>query len=786
MSGGTISRHRSLDEERLRNHNSTGTVETDGSASHFEISNWDDTANSNISKSIATSVHRQSSLPLIMTSPSPVGSQQVPSPQTPSGAPFMSPPQFGSVDPVHDLPPELLQAGWRKFWSKRESRPYFFNKLTNESLWEMPQIGGAAHFDRITDPLGIQSSPDPQVSSPVPVSLPVSPSVLQPSPIPQSGPKFGEKRRCSEEGILPNPKRFLLSGPWDLEVPTNVIIWERTPSLMPPPHPDVEQYRANLVSKLRLSYQEMCHSREGIDAPKESFNRWLMERKVCDKGNDPLLPNNCSTAVSQSMFREIMNDIPIKLVRPKFSGDARKQLSKYAEAAKKMIESRNASPESRKIVKWNVEDAFQWLRKTLNATYDDYLERLAHLKQQCQPHLMEAAKASVEGICSKIYSMSCDYAKKIHNKHWSILNQHGIEEITSSLQVTNPKKVFCYPVQFAISSPRLPHVEVLNDKEITHLRYRGDVVRVNSLYFQKLEQLYRWNCTDDRKFDNFLTRVWCMLKRYQTFFGSSPNEGHGTQGALPVSVLESLNKHFGVTFECFASPLNSYFRQYCSAFPDTDSFFGSRGPILNFHPISGSFEANPPYSEELMEATVDHFEKILSESLEPLSFIIFIPEWRDPVPVALAKLEASRFKRKQVLIPAFEHEYRHGFQHICPRQETNVRSVHGTQMIFLQNDTGFARWGPTPERLDAVIEAYKPGRDKEREQSMYPPPQQNQNTVVTSQSDQTQQIQNPTAGPSHAAGQPKNLNVDQPTSSTVGLSPGLTAPINHVSSHRQQ
>lgn len=40
------------------------------------------------------------------------------------------------------------------------------------------------------------------------------------------------------------------------------------------------------------------------------------------------------------MFGEIMNDIPIKLIRPKFSGDARKQLSKYAEAAKKMIDAR--------------------------------------------------------------------------------------------------------------------------------------------------------------------------------------------------------------------------------------------------------------------------------------------------------------------------------------------------------------------------------------------------------------------------------------------------------------
>ena len=40
------------------------------------------------------------------------------------------------------------------------------------------------------------------------------------------------------------------------------------------------------------------------------------------------------------MYREIMNDIPVKLIKPKYSGDARKQLFNYAEAAKKMIETR--------------------------------------------------------------------------------------------------------------------------------------------------------------------------------------------------------------------------------------------------------------------------------------------------------------------------------------------------------------------------------------------------------------------------------------------------------------
>lgn len=92
------------------------------------------------------------------------------------------------------------------------------------------------------------------------------------------------------------------------------------------------------------------------------------------------------------MYKEIMNDIPIKLVRPKFTGDARKQLSRYAEAAKKIMESRNAEAESRKVVKWNVDETFQWLRKTVGATYDDFQDRLAHLKQQCQPHLTETVR----------------------------------------------------------------------------------------------------------------------------------------------------------------------------------------------------------------------------------------------------------------------------------------------------------------------------------------------------------------------------------------------------------
>nr|CAG4643775.1 EOG090X02BU [Lepidurus arcticus] len=602
------------------------------------------------------------------------------------------------LDDIGELTPDLLNQGWRKCWSKRENRYYCWNQRTGESLWELPSA--RPMYDPVSDPLGIGIQP-PQVGG-------------------------GIKRRASEEAMeSPAAKRFVLAGPWDLEVPTNVIIWERLASTVPHPYPDVEILRCSLLAKLRQSYHEMCHSREGVEAPKESFNRWLMERKVVDKGTDPLFPMQCVPEVSQSMYREIMNDLPMKLERPKYTGDARKQLSKYAEAAKKMIESRNATSESRKIVKWNVEDTFQWLRKTVGATYDDFQERLAHLKRQCTPHLTEAAKLSVEGICLKINTLSGEYAKKIKDRQQELYKEQEVPDMDSPPPLLHSRKVWCYPVQLCSPCPRLPPVEFLQDKDQTMLRYKGDAVRINTLHFQKLEQLYRYNCFDDRKFEWFLPRVWCLLKRYHTYLGVAAGEGAGTQGALPVTVFECLQKHFGVTFECFASPMNCYFKQYCSAFPDTDGYFGSRGPILELKAVSGSFEANPPFSEELMEVALSHFEKLLGDSSEPLSFIMLIPEWRDPAPPVLRRLEDSPWKRRQVVVPTYEHEYRHGFQHVVPRSELNVRAAHGTVIVWLQNEAGYARWGPTDERVDALLEAYRPGRERERDkQELLSPPRQ--------------------------------------------------------------
>ena len=41
---------------------------------------------------------------------------------------------------VYDLPPALIEKGWRKWWSQRLNRHYYYNKFSNESVWDEPSI----------------------------------------------------------------------------------------------------------------------------------------------------------------------------------------------------------------------------------------------------------------------------------------------------------------------------------------------------------------------------------------------------------------------------------------------------------------------------------------------------------------------------------------------------------------------------------------------------------------------------------------------------------------------
>lgn len=45
-------------------------------------------------------------------------------------------------------------------------------------------------------------------------------------------------------------------------------------------------------------------------------------------------------------------------------------------------------------------------------------------------------------------------------------------------------------------------------------------------------------------------------------------------------------------------------------------------------------------------------------------------------------------------------------------------------VVWLQNNGGFTRWGPTESRVEALLEAFRPVRDKERDKQLIQPSQQ--------------------------------------------------------------
>lgn len=84
------------------------------------------------------------------------------------------------------------------------------------------------------------------------------------------------------------------------------------------------------------------------------------------------------------------------------------------------------------------------------------------------------------------------------------------------MRLPNQKKVVCYPAYLINPCPKLPAVQMFNDKDAILLRYKGnELLRLSTVFQQKLEILYFYNSRDDRKYVYFLTRVWCMIKRYQ-------------------------------------------------------------------------------------------------------------------------------------------------------------------------------------------------------------------------------------------------------------------------------
>lgn len=191
----------------------------------------------------------------------------------------------------------------------------------------------------------------------------------------------------------------------------------------------------------------------------------------------------------------------------------------------------------------------------------------------------------------------------------------------------------------------------------------------------------------------FEKHLYLVLRRYATMMGGLPAlNAAAFEAPLPPSVMETLNEEMGVCFELCSSPLNTYFLNYCSAFPDTDGVFGSIGGFQEMSASAGVFECHPPCTQEAIDRAADHVNTLLSKASGSFTVVFISPNWVDPPSAGLCLLSSSRFNRSQFLVPRLQHAFVDGVSFLSIpsiTQRRNVMACFDSIVLILQNDSAF-------------------------------------------------------------------------------------------------
>jgi hypothetical protein len=149
--------------------------------------------------------------------------------------------------------------------------------------------------------------------------------------------------------------------------------------------------------------------------------------------------------------------------------------------------------------------------------------------------------------------------------------------------------------------------------------------------------------------------IYRVASRYTSLMVSGAANLHGQ---VPPELLE------GFDGECFASPLNAHLPRFYSPFPEIDAPFGSLGSFFASPPKEGTWECNPPFSEELMCRMVD--------VLIGAKFLI-VPFWEDSAAIQKLMKHPHRVIKKHYYIAGV------GGKRFSPPNPTLVAFVGGDQ-----------------------------------------------------------------------------------------------------------
>lgn len=381
-----------------------------------------------------------------------------------------------------------------------------------------------------------------------------------------------------------------------------------------------------------------------------------------------------------------MEDIPCKIQYTEEPEQMKENIKMYIESLNKMLDK--SSRIIKNVVDIDESQRIECLKKCNEvkermdeilkiSDYDKLKMIMDKLKDDCTPYLYNLFKKLIESLCERMVKLADEKAKEL-------------------VSMKNEIKVIRYYDNNIIEKQSYDHI-LLSYKNENSISIHKDV-------YYKLKKLYEMAHKGQIINKNELNfSIWCLYNRYKTLLGGTRRfEGTGLQAAVPSKTFKTMNELFDVSMECFASPFNCFFSNYCSVFSDIDVLFNSSGSFFHFYPTEGSFEANPPFCEEIIESMNQHMEFLLNNAKDkPLSFIIYLPNWMNPPSDAIEYIKKSKYLRHSFVVESNEHRYISGFK-IDSGRIRSFQPVHSSIVFFLQNDAAYEKWKPTEEKVNTL------------------------------------------------------------------------------------
>ena len=322
--------------------------------------------------------------------------------------------------------------------------------------------------------------------------------------------------------------------------------------------------------------------------------------------------------------------------------------------------------------------------------------------------------------CIRIYEVYCDMLQCYNHKldaaftRWFLMQKmmepsaQSIDPIIPAVFFNDPKihrRLHGANFQDVLQNECRSALSFLTNLTVNeHLHYYATVDQMVTFQFGDAAfRLDRDKYTDLRRMWHgkqlFDDDVFRLVARYETL-----PIGDSYQAAVPPPVFRFLRTCMGVTHECFASPLNRSMEieSFTGAYPDVDTPFGSLGDFWQavserkLWEHGGSFEANPPFIEDILYVLAKTVLFIISATTYPISFVLVLPDWQDTPAIELLRSQHSC--KRSFCITRDEHVYLCGTQY-HPVRDRQERLVHycNSYIIVSQNEVGSYKW-PFGER----------------------------------------------------------------------------------------